>query len=147
MTDRAPRAPRLPRHTAWVVFIALCAIVVAREVRRDPPAEAVYCSEETPPVAAQVTMLSARWCRYCAKARNWLVANGVAYCEYDIERSATGAARYAASRLAVIPQIFVADRLIVGFDEQQIERALAARGPVPGAEKKGETAAEHTKNL
>ncbi|MCC6383510.1 MAG: hypothetical protein IT304_13465, partial [Dehalococcoidia bacterium] len=76
---------------------------------------------------------SARWCRYCAKARNWLVANGVAYCEYDIERSATGAARYAASRLDVIPQIFVADHLIVGFDEQALERALEARGLLPGA--------------
>lgn len=132
MTDATHTAsPRPRRSVAWLVLAALAIVILAREFGASPPAQAVYCREDTPPAARQVTMLSATWCRYCAKARNWLVAHGVSYCEYDIERSATGAARYAAGRLEVIPQIFVADRLIVGFDEHELERALAAHDLLP----------------
>lgn len=138
MTDTTSAAsPRPRRSLAWLVLAVFAILILAREFGASPPADAVYCREDTPPAAQQVTMLSATWCRYCAKARNWLVARGVSYCEYDIERSATGAARYAASRLEVIPQIFVADRLIVGFDEHELERALAAHDLLPTSGKEG----------
>ncbi|HMM77839.1 MAG TPA: glutaredoxin domain-containing protein [Gammaproteobacteria bacterium] len=130
-------APRLRRSAVWLLPAALMALILMREFGADPPARAVYCREDTTPAAQQVTMLSATWCRYCAKARNWLVAHGVSYCEYDIERSATGAARYAASRLGAIPQIFVADRVIVGFDEQELERTLAEHKLLPASGKEG----------
>lgn len=139
MSTAPPPKPTWPRRsTAWFVLAALVILVIVREFRTSPPAQAVYCDEAAAPAAQQVTMLTATWCRYCTKARNWLVARGVSYCEYDIERSATGAARYAASRLQAIPQIFVADRLIVGFDERELERALEAQDLLPVPDLKGE---------
>jgi len=132
-TATPPVAVRPRRATAWIVLAALMSLVLVREFRATPPAQAVYCQEATS-AAQQVTMLSASWCRYCTKARNWLVAHGVSYCEWDIERSPTGAARYADSHLKVIPQIFVADRLLVGFDEHELERVLDAHDLLPSGE-------------
>lgn len=120
-------------NPAWGVLLVFAAFVLFREFAVRPQASAVYC-DETTPASQQVTMLSASWCRYCTRARNWLVARGVSYCEYDIEHSAAGSARYAASAVKVIPQIFVADRLIVGFNEDELEQTLAAHDllPMPG---------------
>lgn len=127
-------APRARFNPAWLVLVPFAAFLLIRELGTPQHAAAVYCDEAQAPPAAQVMMLSASWCGYCTKARNWLVANGVPYCEYDIERSPTGSARYAASDVKVIPQIFIADRLIVGFNAIELEQTLAAHDllPMPG---------------
>lgn len=124
-------APRARFHPAWLVLVPFAVFVLIREFGTRQHANAVYCDEAKPPPSTQVMMLSASWCRYCTKARNWLVANGVPYCEYDIERSPTGSARYAASHVQVIPQIFIADRLIVGFNADELEQTLAAHDLMP----------------
>ncbi len=121
------RSRRARLRPIWFLLLPFALFIAVREFGVTQHAQAVYCSEQTPPAANQVTMLSATWCRYCTKARNWLVERDVSYCEYDIERSATGAARYAAGQIKAIPQIFIADRLIVGFDEEELKRALAAQ--------------------
>lgn len=131
MSEPVSATPRRRLHPAWIVLVPFALFIALREFRATPPADAVYCSEQTPPGATQVMMLSATWCRYCTKARNWLVSRGVSYCEYDIERSPTGAARYAAGSLKVIPQIFIADRVIVGFNEHELEQTLAAHDLLP----------------
>ncbi len=125
----APSRRRI--HPAWFLVAAFAVFLVVREYRASAPADAVYCDEKNPPGAGQVTMLSAAWCPYCAKTRHWLIARDVPYCEWDIERSATGAARYAAAPLKVVPQIFVADRVLIGFDAEELARALAAHGLLP----------------
>ena len=129
-------APRRRLNAAWVLALGLLVFIVARELPSPRSAAAVYCDEHQPPAAGQVTMLSASWCTYCTQTRNWLVARGVSYCEYDIERSPTGIARYQASDLKVIPQIFIGDRLLVGFNADELEQTLAAHDllPMPGGE-------------
>jgi len=122
--------PRARLHPAWLVVVPFVAFILLRELGSRPAANAVYC-DEAAPTPARVTMLSATWCRYCTQARNWLVEHEVPYCEYDIERSATGSARYAAAELKVIPQIFIADRLLVGFNADELEQTLAAHDLLP----------------
>jgi glutaredoxin len=129
--DAPARRTRL--RPIWLLLVPFALYVGWREFSAVPPAAAVYCNEQAPRAGPEVTMLSARWCRYCTKARNWFVARGVAYCEWDIERSATGAARYAAAPLKGIPQIFVAGRVLVGYDEAELERALDAHDLLPGS--------------
>ena len=120
----------------WWLFGAFVVFILFRETRVPDNAQARYCDESRPPPATRVMMLSATWCRYCTKTRNWLVAHRIDYCEYDIERSATGAERYARSAVKVIPQIFIQDRLLVGFNADELEQTLAAFDlmPMPGAE-------------
>ncbi len=120
----------------WWLFAAFVVFVLFRETRTQVNAQARYCDDASPPAVDQVMMLSATWCTYCTKARNWLVANDIPYCEYDIERSSTGAERYARSQVKVIPQIFIRDRLLVGFNADELEQTLAAHDlmPMPGAD-------------
>jgi len=106
-------------------------VIAFQELRAPRHAEARYCEEGKPPPADQVMMLTAEWCPYCTKARNWLVAQGVPYCEYDIERSPTGAARYAQGAIKVIPQIFIGERVLVGFNRDELEQTLAAHDLLP----------------
>ncbi len=129
MNDTA-RTPR--RHRAiWWLILMLAAVIAFQELRAPRHAEARYCEEGKPPPAHQVMMLTAVWCPYCTKARNWLVAQGVSYCEYDIERSPTGASRYAHGSIKVIPQIFIGERVLAGFNRDELEQTLAAHDLLP----------------
>jgi glutaredoxin len=127
MSETRPRRSRL----AWLLFAGVAAMIALQEWRRPRHATAVHCDEDAAQSVVQVTMLTAAWCPYCTKARNWLVDRGVSYCEWDIERSATGAERYARGEIKVIPQIFIADRVLVGFNPHELEQTLVAHDVLP----------------
>lgn len=68
-----------------------------------------------PPV---VTLYATSWCPYCTRARALLAAKGVSFTEIDIE--ATPGARaemQARAGRTSVPQIFVGDRHLGGFDD------------------------------
>ena len=69
--------------------------------------------------AADVVMYSTGWCPYCDRARGLLERKGVAFREIKVDEDAaqrdamlkrTGGRR-------TVPQIFVGDRHVGGFDE------------------------------
>jgi glutaredoxin 3 len=66
----------------------------------------------------QVTMYSTRICPYCSRARSLLKRKGVAFEEipvdHDPERMAEMTQR---SRRHTVPQIFIGDRHIGGYDD------------------------------
>ena len=65
-------------------------------------------------------MYATGWCPYCTRARRLLAGKGVAYREIDID--ATPGAREdmrARSKRSSVPQIFVGDRHIGGYDDLQ----------------------------
>jgi glutaredoxin 3 len=76
--------------------------------------------------SAEVVMYATGWCPYCARARRLLATKGVAYREIDIDAVA-GARDEMRSRAgrSSVPQIFVGDRHIGGFDDM---KALDDRG-------------------
>jgi len=84
------------------------------------------CGVDVEAEAADVVMLSASWCRYCARARGFFVAEDINYCEYDIEQTTQGAALYGRSRFGAIPVIFIGDETLVGFNREQVTSALIA---------------------
>lgn len=127
MTEPTPKSGK----SAFVIlavaiaFGAFLAFGTAREVTP------VYCDRDLKPGPKTVVMLTASWCRYCARARRLLVQRAVPYCEYDIERSQTGAARYAQAKIGAIPIIYIRDRVLVGFDRRELEAALAVQSADP----------------
>ncbi len=63
-------------------------------------------------------MYSTSWCPYCARARQLLTTKGAAFTEIDIDE-VTGARdemRQRSGRSSV-PQIFVGDRHLGGYDD------------------------------
>lgn len=73
----------------------------------------------------QVTVYTTSWCPYCKKAKDFLVAKGVAFTEYDVE--ADRAAKRDKDRLAPgagVPVAVIDGRVIEGFSAKHYERAL-----------------------
>jgi len=71
-------------------------------------------------------MYATGWCPYCQRARALLQSKGVAFTEIDIEavEGAREEMRARSGRTSV-PQIFIGDRHIGGFDDT---KALDDRG-------------------
>ena len=95
------------------------------------PAAAGTPAAETPaaaprPAAAPagpVIMYATSWCPYCAKARAYFSRNGIAYTEYDIEKSATANAEFKRLGGRGVPLILVGRERVEGFNELAFEFA------------------------
>ncbi len=68
--------------------------------------------------APAVVMYSTAWCGYCSRARQLLTAKGKAFTEIDVEEveGAREQMRQRSGRSSV-PQIFIGDRHVGGFDD------------------------------
>jgi glutaredoxin 3 len=76
--------------------------------------------------ASQVVMYATSWCPYCARARRLFASKGVAFTEIDIDAvpGARAEMQQRSGRTSV-PQIFVGDRHLGGYDDT---RALDEKG-------------------
>lgn len=90
-------------------------------------------ADSAPPAAARpaVIIYGASWCGPCHQAAAYLKRKGIPFIEKDIEEDRT-AAREMQSKLASagirggsIPVIDVRGKVLVGFDERAMERALS----------------------
>ncbi|MEY4761353.1 MAG: hypothetical protein RLZZ200_1209 [Pseudomonadota bacterium] len=73
-----------------------------------------------------VVMYATGWCPYCQRARALLQSKGVSFTEIDIEAvDGARAEMRARSGRTSVPQIFIGDRHIGGFDDT---KALDAQG-------------------
>lgn len=75
---------------------------------------------------AAVTMYTTSWCGYCARARRLFTEKGVPFTDIDVER-VEGAREQMRQRSGrnTVPQIFIGDRHIGGYDDT---RALEQKG-------------------
>lgn len=73
-----------------------------------------------------VLMYTTSWCPYCTRARQLFAAKGVAFTEIDVEQVAGAREEMQArSGRSSVPQIFIGDRHLGGFDDT---RALDQAG-------------------
>ncbi len=75
-----------------------------------------------------VKILSTTWCGVCKKAKAYLSEKGVAFREYDVERSETGRREYKKLNGKGVPIIFVGDQRMDGFDRSKLEAILIKNG-------------------
>ena len=75
---------------------------------------------------AAVTMYTTSWCGYCARARRLFTEKGVPFTDIDVEQ-VEGAREQMRQRSGrnTVPQIFIGDRHIGGYDDT---RALEQKG-------------------
>jgi mycoredoxin len=90
--------------------------------------EPVRCDSDLTPDRDTVVMLSASWCGYCRRARDYLHEQAIAHCEYDVETTAEGRRRFAAMPVKVIPVISIRGDTLIGFNRSEISQALIAHG-------------------
>lgn len=72
----------------------------------------------------EVVLYATSWCGYCKKTRALLEEQGIAYVEYDIEKSERGRKMYKALGGTGVPVLEIGDEVIYGFDERAIRAAL-----------------------
>jgi glutaredoxin len=74
-----------------------------------------------------VTLYSAPWCGYCAKARDYLSAQGIAYREIDIA-SPAGKAAFAevGGTGNGVPLLIAGERRILGFSTRTYDTVFAS---------------------
>lgn len=75
----------------------------------------------------RVLLYSTSWCGFCTKARQYFQANGIAYEEYDVERSAKGKRDYAKLGGGGVPVILVGEQRLNGFSADAFERVYRRR--------------------
>ena len=88
----------------------------------------IRCGQQLNPDVDTVVMLSASWCGYCRQARRYLQQEHIKHCEYDIETDAEGKRRFEAQPVKVIPILTLREQTFVGFEREEIEQALMAKG-------------------
>ena len=128
MADQAP--PPTARRSRWASYalvgvIGAWALINTVSNRSLPP---IRCGQQLQPDADTVVMLSASWCGYCRQARRYLQGEHIKYCEYDIETDAEGRRRFLAQPVKVIPILTLSGETFVGFEREEIEQALVAKG-------------------
>lgn len=69
---------------------------------------------------ADVVLYATSWCGYCEKARKVLDDEGVAYVEYDIEKSDEGRRQHAALKGRGVPVLDIGGTVIHGYNERAI---------------------------
>ncbi len=75
-------------------------------------------------VAGDIRMLSSVDCVFCARARQWMNAQGIGFSECFIERDAGCAAQYRALMMPGTPVLVVRGQAQAGFDPQWINARL-----------------------
>ncbi|MFT3857063.1 MAG: glutaredoxin family protein [Aquabacterium sp.] len=75
---------------------------------------------------AEITLYTTSTCPYCARARAWLEAHGIAWRECNVETDAACMARYEAQGAPGVPLVHVAGRWHLGFDPAWLGQVLSA---------------------
>ncbi|MGE9296300.1 MAG: glutaredoxin family protein [Puniceicoccales bacterium] len=74
----------------------------------------------------QVQMLTADWCGWCDKAKQFMKSEGIDYVEYDVEKSSAGRRYKQEWNTTGVPAFKIGDRIIGGYSPQTIENAMVA---------------------
>ncbi len=75
----------------------------------------------------RVTLYGSRGCSHCRAMRQWLKARGVAFAEFDVQRSRRAAKELQRLGARSVPVLVAGDQVVHGFDEKRLQRLFPAR--------------------
>ncbi|HHJ34643.1 MAG TPA: hypothetical protein ENJ87_02655 [Gammaproteobacteria bacterium] len=119
-----PKTDPPGRNTRGFIFIALL-IFGLIIINRHGVVNTIDCTPEIIASKPDVIMLGAWWCSYCYKAKKYFQNNKIDYCEYDMENTTIGKKLYQEHGAGAVPIMLIGKYQLNGYDEQQIESALA----------------------
>ena len=74
--------------------------------------------------AAGVVLYSTSWCGACKQAKAFLNRHGVAYTEYDVEKSTEGRRQFEALGGRGVPLLVINGTTVIGYNPDQMKRLL-----------------------
>lgn len=77
---------------------------------------------------AQVIILTASWCGYCNKLRQYLQSNQIKFTEYDIEHSNMGYQLYRSLGGKGIPVVKIGNNVVYGYNPDAMKQILNESG-------------------
>lgn len=81
-----------------------------------------YRNKETLASNKKIIMYSASWCAVCQTAKKYFNSQGIAYQEYDVEKSAKGRKDFKRLNGKGVPIILVGKKRMDGFDRSYFEK-------------------------
>lgn len=81
-----------------------------------------------PDSSTKVVLYGTDTCPYCAKARDYLRGRGVAFADYDVNRSPQAKQAFQKLEGKGVPLIIIGDRRIAGYNEKAYDAALKEAG-------------------
>ncbi len=106
----------------FVIFAFVLGMIL---LSRHDPVVTIDCTADIIASKPDVIMLGAWWCSYCYQTKRYFQQNNIHYCEYDMESTHKGKQLYQQSGSGPIPVLLIGEYQLKGFNEQQIEAALA----------------------
>jgi len=76
----------------------------------------------------KVTIFTTEWCGVCRKAKSYMTSHGVAYDEFDIEKSRSAKAKFDQLGGRAVPVILVGKEKMIGFSPSKFEAMLDDAG-------------------
>jgi len=122
-TTENSNRPKKKRGGLFVIAIFIVGLIF---LSRQVPVNTIDCDADIIASKPDVIMLGAWWCTYCYQAKKYFQKNNIHYCEYDMENTVEGKRLYEEHGGGAVPIILIGKYQLSGFNEQQIEAALAA---------------------
>ncbi len=118
-----------PSGAEWVkrqhvIAMGIAIAVLGFLTSRDSELDRMMDTPVRADASTEVVLFTTSWCGYCAKARQFLDTNGVAYTEFDIEKSEQGRREYDRIGGMGVPVFLIDGRVIFGLDLPKVIDAL-----------------------
>jgi glutaredoxin len=127
MNDNAENNINRPKRKRGGLFVIVAVITGLILFSRHEAVNTIDCSADIIASKPDVIMLGAWWCAYCYQAKRYFQQKGIHYCEYDMENTVEGRRLFEESGGGAVPVLFIGEYTLSGFNERQIEAALALR--------------------
>ena len=125
MNDNAENNINRPKRKRGGLFVIVAVIAGLILFSRHEAVNTIDCSADIIASKPDVIMLGAWWCTYCYQAKRYFQQKGIHYCEYDMENTVEGRRLFEQSGGGAVPVLFIGEHTLSGFNERQIEAALA----------------------
>ena len=116
------KQPKRKRGGLFIIEIIFIALII---FSRQETVNTIDCTADIIASKPDVIMLGAWWCTYCYKAKKYFQKKNIHYCEYDMENTLEGRRLYEKHGAGAVPIMLIGDHQLNGFNERQIEAAIA----------------------
>jgi glutaredoxin len=111
-----------------LIWVFIASILIGFTSLATLPAVYAKSSSQSSVEKSEVVILTASWCHYCTKTRQYLTSNKIKFTEYDIEKSNLGYQLYRSLGGKGVPVIKVGENVMYGYNPEKLKQTLNESG-------------------